>query len=96
MKVVKKYSPTIKYQFDDWWIKVIKLQNQFELVFCQENEADEFHFDNGHISFVHNDKRQYCLSVGDKRDSDSYFLTLYPLHLLQLSLDVKFINILNN
>ena len=76
-------------------IKVRENEYQSELVYCDESEADEFVFNGRRIEVVQNGKCINYIGIGDKRDDESYFLTLYPIDLLKLSLDVKFICVLD-
>ena len=93
--IIENKSPTVKYVFNNWWIKVRENEYQSELVYCDESEADEFVFNGRRIEVVQNGKCINYIGIGDKRDDESYFLTLYPIDLLKLSLDVKFICVLD-
>ena len=96
MKVIEKKSPTVKYLYNPWFIKLRKINFTNEFVYCDENEADEFVFTGGRIEIVENEKCINYIGIGNKRDDESYFLSIYPLELLKLSLDVKIVTILDD
>ncbi|KAL7715413.1 Galectin [Entamoeba marina] len=93
---INNQSPTAQTIFGDWWIKVINLNDKPEIVFCEEEEADEFCLSGGRLEVIHDGKIRCFIGLGERRDTESYFMTTFPLDLLTIKLEVKAITFIEN
>ncbi|BFU20628.1 hypothetical protein EHI8A_010660 [Entamoeba histolytica HM-1:IMSS-B] len=95
--VIWNNSPTMKTVSGDWWVKALgNGEGGNDIVFCEEQEANEFCISGGRLEVIENGKIRTYIGLGEKRDDESFFLTTYPLDLLTFKLEVKIIRYFDN